>query len=104
MSSPFANVASAVRLVEGEEAMAVKVAAVLKVSSLTKSNPRRPGLVVFPTIRRSMYDVGIPFHASKDPCSAAVAVATVRTGAPSGLGTGSAGAPLTRYFPGSARR
>src|SRR5262245_66205927 len=99
MSSPATNVASASRTQDGEEAMAPKVAAVLNVSSLIMSKPIRPGLVTFPTICMLMYEVGMLFQASNEACRAGVACASVRNGAPRGLGVGSAEA-LTRCLTG----
>ena len=43
------SVASAMRFTEGDEAMAVKPAAVLNVSSLIMSNPRRPAFETWPS-------------------------------------------------------
>jgi hypothetical protein len=49
-SSPLTSCESEIRVTEGAEAIAPKLAAVRKVSSLTMSKPRRPGLATVPTI------------------------------------------------------
>src|SRR5690242_7796522 len=87
-SSPFTSVVSEMRLVEGEEAMALKPADVRNVSSLIMLKPTSPGLLVVPLICMLMYEVGIEFHASNDAWSAVVASARDKTGAPSGFGIG----------------
>ena len=71
------------KLTDGDEAMAVKLAAVRKVSSLTKSKPRTPGLLVVPVICILMYEVVMLFQASKEACISACAWASVNTGAES---------------------
>ena len=59
--------------IEGEEAMAVKPALVLKDISLMKSNPTSVVLAVVPVILMSMNEVGMSFHASSESWSAACA-------------------------------
>ena len=54
MSSPLLSCKSAIRVTEGAEAITPKLAAVRKVSSLTMSKPRGPGLATVPTIFSSM--------------------------------------------------
>ena len=102
MSSPLANVESAISAVEGDDAMAPKAAAVRKLSSLTMSKPTRPAFGTVPTIFISMNEVGMSFHWLNDCCSAVRACATVSTGAPSGFGTGSR-VELMRYWTGIER-
>src|ERR671910_654865 len=89
ISSPLVRFVSAIRLVDGDEAIAAKPAAVRNVSSLIISNRIKPGLFVVPTMLPSIYELGIPVQASNDASNAALAWATVRNAGPSGLGMGS---------------
>ena len=89
---------------EGEEAMAVKLVAVRKVSSFVMSKPRTPRFPVVPTICEFMYEVLMEFHRLKDACSAVVAAATVRTGVFGGRGFGIGSSVLfIRYLTGMQR-
>src|SRR5262245_37610752 len=102
MSSPSKKVESAIKLTEGDDAIAPKPAAVRKDNSLMKSNPTSPGFAVVPVILMSMKEVGISFQASNEVCKAAWAWATVNTGAPSGFGIGSS-VLFMLYFTGTLR-
>src|ERR1700754_1543874 len=79
---------SEIRFVDGDEAIAVKPAAVLNESSLIMSKPTRPGLATCPVICMLMYEVGIEFHLLSEFCSSVVALARDRNAGPSGLGIG----------------
>src|SRR5215213_314629 len=88
MSSPLTSVESLIRLVDGEEAIAAKPAAVRNEISLVMLNPTNPGLAVVPVICMLMKEVGMLFQEFNEPCMVVVASATLRNGAPKGLGIG----------------